>query len=178
MITEAPLDRADAILVLGGSGSYRERARKAAQLLSQGRAPRILVTNDNMRGPWSKEAQRNLYFYERALEELKNRGVRAESIEVLPEPVGGTHNEAELVKRYAIEHGLHSVLVVTSAYHSRRALWTFTRVFRDTDVVIGMAPVAPGDESPAPVSWWLSRRGWSLVAAEYVKLIYYVVKYR
>ncbi len=177
LITEAPLANADAILVLGGSANYKERAREAARLLLEGRSPRLLITNDNLRGPWSSAEQRNLYFYERSLEEIRNAGVPRNSVDVLMKPVAGTREEAELVRQYAEEHRLHSVLIVTSAYHSRRALWVFSRVFRDTGIRIGLISVKPGDESPRPATWWLSIRGWRLVPTEYVKMIYYVVKY-
>jgi uncharacterized SAM-binding protein YcdF (DUF218 family) len=177
LIIEAPLARADAIVVLGGSANYKERAREAARLLLEGRAQRILVTNDNMRGPWSSVEQRNLFFYERSLDELRNAGVAEESVEVLMTTVSSTHEEAELVKQYAVDHGLHSVLIVTSAYHSRRALWTFSRVFRETGIEVGLMPVSPGTDSPRPATWWLTVRGWRLVPTEYVKMIYYVVKY-
>jgi uncharacterized SAM-binding protein YcdF (DUF218 family) len=178
LITEAPLAKADAIVVLGGSANYKERAREAARLLQEGRAPLILLTNDNHRGPWSSVEQRNPYFYERSFDEIENAGVQGTKIDVLMTPVGGTHEEAELVKKYAAEHGLRSVLVVTSAYHSRRALWTFARVFRDTGIQVGLKPVSPGSDSPPAATWWLTVRGWRLVPTEYVKMIYYVVKYR
>ena len=178
LITEAPLAKADAIVVLGGSANYKERAHEAARLLLDGHSQRILITNDNRQGPWSSVDQRNLYYYERAVEELKKAGVAEERVEVLPEPVTGTHDEAELVRQYAINHGFRSVLIVTSAYHSRRALWTFSRVFRDTRIQIGLAAAPAEVETPRPATWWLTRRGWRLVPTEYVKMIYYVVKYR
>lgn len=177
LITEAPLANADAIVVLGGSANYKERSREAAKLLLEGRSPRLLLTNDNVRGPWSSAEQRNLYFYERSLEEIRNAGVPENSVDVLMEPVAGTQEEAELVRQYAEEHRLQSVLIVTSAYHSRRALWVFSRVFRDTGVRIGLISVKPGDQSPRPATWWLSIRGWRLVPTEYMKMIYYVIKY-
>ena len=177
LITEAPLASADAIVVLGGSANYKERSREAAKLLLEGRAPRVLITNDNLRGPWSSAEQRNLFFYERSLEEIRSAGVPLTSIEVLMRPVANTHEEAELVRQYAQEHGLHSLLIVTSAYHSRRALWVFFRVFRDTGIRIGLSSVSPGKESPPPATWWLSFRGWRLVPTEYVKMVYYMVKY-
>jgi uncharacterized SAM-binding protein YcdF (DUF218 family) len=178
LITEAPLAKADAIVVLGGSANYKERAHEAARLLLDGHSQRIVITNDNRRGPWSSAEQRNLFFYERSFEELKNAGVPAERVELLPQPVSGTHDEAELVRQYASDHSFESVLIVTSAYHSRRALWTFSRVFRDTGIKIGLAAAPPMIESPRPATWWLTRRGWRLVPTEYVKMIYYVVKYR
>jgi uncharacterized SAM-binding protein YcdF (DUF218 family) len=177
LITEAPLANADAIVVLGGSANYKERAREAAKLLLEGRSPRILITDDNMQGPWSSAEQRNLYFYERTLEELRNAGVPESNTEVLAQPVSSTHEEAQVVRQYAEVHKLRSVLIVTSAYHSRRALWVFDRVFRDTGIQIGLVSVAPGDQSPRPATWWLSRRGWKFVPTEYVKMIYYVINY-
>ena len=177
LITEAPLENADAIVVLGGAASYRERTREAAKLLLAGRSQRILVTNDNTQGSWSSSQQRNLFYYERSLEELGKAGVPANSIELLMKPVGSTYEEAELVRQYAEEHRLNSVLIVTSAYHSRRALWVFSRVFRNTGIRIGLINVGPGYQSPRPATWWLGIRGWRLVPTEYVKMVYYVVKY-
>ena len=178
LITEAPLDKADAIVVLGGAANYRERAREAARLLLEGHSQRILITNDNTRGPWSEAEQRNLYFNERALQEIKDAGVPAERVELLMQPVTSTYEEAELIKNYVADRGLRSVLIVTSAYHSRRALWTFSHVFGGTGVQVGLIRVDPGDQSPRPATWWFTRRGWKFVPTEYVKMLYYVVKYR
>jgi len=178
LITEAPLDNADAIVVLGGAANYRERAREAARLLLDGHSQRILITNDNTRGPWSEAEQRNLYFNERALQVIKDAGVPAEKVELLMQPVTSTYEEAELIKNYVADRGLRSVLIVTSAYHSRRALWTFSHVFRGTGVQVGLIRVDPGDQSPRPATWWFTKRGWKFVPTEYVKMLYYVVKYR
>jgi uncharacterized SAM-binding protein YcdF (DUF218 family) len=177
LITEAPLDKADAIVVLSGSANYRERTREAAKLFFEGRSQRILITNDNARGPWSSADQRNLFYYERSLEELGNAGVPSQNIEVLMTPVTGTFDEAEVVREYAQERRWQSILIVTSAYHSRRALWVFTKVFRDTGIRAGLIAVPPGDESPEPATWWLSLRGWRLVPIEYVKMVYYMSVY-
>ena len=177
LIVEAPLDKADAIVVLGGSATYKERAHEAARLLHEGRSQLILITNDNMRGPWSSAEQRNLYYYERSFDELRNAGIAAQNIEVVMDPVASTYEEAQVVRDYAQQHGLKAILIVTSAYHSRRALWVFSRVFRDTGIRIGLAAAAPGEQSPPPATWWLSARGWKLVPGEYVKMVYYMINY-
>ena len=177
LITEAPLDKADTIVVLGGSATYKERSHEASRLLFEGRSQRILITNDNTQGPWSSAEQRNLFFYERSLEELRNAGVPSQSIDLLMKPVTSTYEEAEVIRDYAKQHGLHSILIVTSAYHSRRALWVFSRVFRDTGIRIGLIAARPGNQSPEPATWWLSMRGWKLVPTEYVKMVYYVINY-
>lgn len=177
LITGAPLDKADAIVVLGGSAAYKERAHEAARLLFEGRSQLILITNDNMRGPWSSKDQRNLYYYERSFEELEKAGVQPQNIDLAMTPVTSTYDEAQVVREYAQQRGLRSILIVTSEYHSRRALWVYSRVFRDTGVRLGLVSARLGEESPPPATWWLSVRGWKLVPTEYVKMIYYVINY-
>jgi uncharacterized SAM-binding protein YcdF (DUF218 family) len=176
---DAELSRADVLVVLSGSTSYVERARWAAQLFHAGGAPRVVLTNDDRRGGWSNAEQRNPYFVERAAEELRGAGVPAERIEVLPQTVAGTHDEAVLLREYAEARGARSLIVVTSAYHSRRALWTLRRVFRGSGIEVGLSAVPPGgSQTPTPATWWLSARGWQMVAGEYLKFIYYWLHYR
>jgi uncharacterized SAM-binding protein YcdF (DUF218 family) len=178
LITEEPLDTAECIVVLAGSASYQERALEAARLLREGRSRRILLTNDNSRGPWSKTELRNPFFYELALGELKNAKVPTQSVEVLEKPVGSTQDEAEVVKQYASEHQLRSILVVTSPYHSRRALWIFSHAFRGTSTRVGLVYISKGSNAPSPATWWFTARGWRLVPSEYGKMIWYLIKTR
>ena len=177
LVVTDELPRADRIVVLAGSSTYGERTRLAAALFREGRAPVVTLTNDGLRGGWSNELQRNPYFVERAAAELKRAGVPDEGIETLPRAVASTHDEALVLREHAEAQGLRSLLVVTSAYHSRRALWTFRKVFEGSGVHIGLAGVPPGDETPEPSTWWLHAQGWRVVAGEYVKLIYYRLRY-
>ncbi len=177
--TEA-ITRADALVVLGGSSAYVERTRWAARLFQAGHAPKIILTNDNERGGWSSAEQRNPFFVERAAAELQQAGVPAQKIEVLPQPVSSTHDEAVLLRRYAEEHHIQSLAVVTSAYHSRRALWTLRRVFDGSNIEVEINPVATGMfdwQTPPPLAWWWTSHGWRAVALEYPKLIYYWLHY-
>ena len=177
LVVEAPLERADAVVVLGGSSAYEERAAYAAQLFREGRAPRVLLSDDGQRGGWSQAEQRNPFFVERAEAALLGAGVPADRIERLPRATSSTYDEAVLLREYAAANGLRTLLVVTSGYHSRRARWTLERVFRG-DAQIGLLSVAPGRQTPPPASWWLSPAGWRMVALEYLKLFYYRLRYR
>lgn len=179
LVVRDELPQADCIVVLSGASEYVERTRHAAELLRRGVAPNIVLTNDNLRGGWNSAEQRNPYFVERAADELRRAGVPPAQIEALPEPVASTYDEAVRIRAYASERGLNSVLVVTSAHHSRRALWTMRRVFRDSGVRVGMSPVASdaAQQTPKPFAWWLSARGWRSVAPEYPKLVYYWFHY-
>lgn len=71
LIVSEPLGRADAIVVLSGSSAFEERARLAATLYKEGRAPMIILTNDNQQGGWSPTLQRNLFYWERAVNFLQ-----------------------------------------------------------------------------------------------------------
>ncbi|HEV7903239.1 MAG TPA: YdcF family protein [Pyrinomonadaceae bacterium] len=180
LVVQDELPQADCIFVLSGASEYVERTRHAAELWRRGVAPKVVLTNDNLRGGWNSAEQRNPFFSERAAEELRRAGVPAAQIEVLPEPVASTYDEAVRLRAYASEHKLDSVLVVTSAYHSRRALWTMRRVLRDSGVRVGVSPVAAGGaagQTPGGFGWWLSPRGWRSVAPEYPKLVYYWFHY-
>lgn len=177
LVVSEELERADALVVLAGSSAYVERTARAAELYREGRAPVVLLTNDGQLSGWSNESQNNPTFAERARRELVRGGVPNESIEVLPRRVGSTHDEALLLKEYVDEHHLRSLLVVTSGYHSRRALWTFRRAFEGSGVAVGVAEVEPGLQTPTPGTWWFSPRGWRAVAGEYVKMAYYRLSY-
>jgi uncharacterized SAM-binding protein YcdF (DUF218 family) len=177
LIVEANIPHADALVVLGGSAVYIERAQRAAELFHQKRAAMIILTNDDQRGGWSSAEQRNPFFVERAADELRRAGVPAEKIEVLPGAVAGTYDEAAKLSEYAARRGLRSLLVVTSGYHSRRALWALRRATAGKGIEVGLDAVAPGQQTPPPATWWLDRRGWRMVAGEYAKLIYYRLRY-
>ena len=177
LIVRSDVSSADAIVVLSGSSTYIERTHHAAQLFRENRAPKIILTNDTQLSGWSADTETNPTFLQRAIRELGRQNIPPDKVEVVPEPVYNTFDEIMMVRKYAAEHNLHSILVVTSGYHSRRALWTLRQVFRDTKVEIGMDPVGPGQQTPPPYRWWLKRFGWKMVAGEYLKLIYYRCRY-
>ena len=177
LIVSEDLPHADALVVLGGSATYMERTQRAAKAFREGRAAKIILTNDGRQGGWSEEEQRNPLFVERALKELQREGVPFEKIEIVPRIVSSTYEEAQLIREYAIAHHIQSLLIITSAYHSRRAHWTLRRVFDGTGIAIGSEPADTGQQTPSPFVWWLRPAGWQMVAGEYIKLAYYRMKY-
>ena len=172
-----PVERADAIVVLSGSSTLIERTHHAAELYAQHHSQRILLTNDNRQGGWSAAEQRNPYFYERARSELTKLGVPDDHIEVISTPVHSTWEEALVLQDYVRTHQLRTILLVTSGYHSRRALWTFKAVFRGENVEVKLDTVDPGIQTPSPSVWWLHLKGWQMVPGEYLKIAYYLVRH-
>ena len=99
---------ADVIVVLGGG--QHERPLRAAELFQQRVAPRILIS-----GAGDDEINRRL---------LIGAGVPAAAIE-LESKSATTRENAEAALKLLRAEKVRSVILVTSWYHSRRALMTF-----------------------------------------------------
>ena len=177
LIVKADMPSADAIVILSGSSTYLERADWAAKLYREGRAPQIILTNDGLISGWDRRAERNPYYYELTAQRLEQLGVPAGRIQLAPGPALGTYEESLLVRDYATAHNLKRILIVTSGYHSRRALWSMRRACEGSGIEIGINSVPPGWQTPSPWSWWARRWGWKVVGGEYLKMIYYVANY-
>ena len=87
--------------------------------------------------------------------------------------------EARLLGKKAAEARWKSLLIVTSAYHTRRALWTFEHVFAKNGVEtkLGIVPARTGQQTPPALYWWLTWEGWRDVAGEYVKSVFYYLNF-
>ena len=177
LIVRAQPTRTDALVVLSGASVYDERVRHGITLLREGRAHTLVLTNDGLRGRWSRRRQANLTSVERAKDVVVDAGISEQRLVILPTRVNSTYDEAVVVRGFAEKNGIRNVLVVTSPYHSRRALWVFRRVLGPAGVDVGIDSPLPGEQSPRPREWWLSRIGWHSVALEYVKLVYYRIKH-
>jgi uncharacterized SAM-binding protein YcdF (DUF218 family) len=99
---------ADVIIVLGGG--VHERPVRAAELYHQHAAPRIIIT-----GEGDDETNR--------LQLIRN-GVPANVIETEGDSRTTQENALFTIKRLRAEN-VHSAILVTSWYHSRRSLKTF-----------------------------------------------------
>jgi uncharacterized SAM-binding protein YcdF (DUF218 family) len=118
-------------------------------------------------------------YVELARKNLISYGIPADKIEILSPQVSGTIDEADALKKKARAENLQKVLLVTSAYHTRRTLRTFEKHFAESGVEteLGIVAVPVGGQTPQPFFWWTSARGWNLVAGEYVKSAVYWVYY-
>ncbi len=158
-----PLTRSDAIVLL--AGSYEERSPVVLSLYQAGYAGRILLTDDGVRRGWSREHQRNLYTNEWSELDLVRRGAARSALVSLSFQKSGTVYDALAVRDYVIKHTIHSIILVTSDYHTRRSLWIFRRVLHDLPVTIGIL-AAPSRARLIPD-----------IALEYVKLAYYRLRF-
>ena len=145
---------ADAIVVLGGGSA--ERPERAAELFKDRAAPRIIVS-----GLGDCEINRHL---------LMEDGVPAKAIEMEGQS-RTTRENAQLTVKLLRERKLKRVILVTSWYHSRRALACFRH----------FAPEIEFYSCPSYVAYaradWSGRRFARRVYLEYPKLFGYWIGY-
>ncbi len=151
---------ADAIMILGDDNLQGDRATRAAELYRAHWAPRIVASGRPLR-PY-------LSIPDLMRRDLEQRGVPDSAIVPYPRPVGNTREEAEALRKLAIERGWRHVLVVTSNYHTRRTHFIFNRVWpKDFDFRV----ISAHDTDFDPDSWWRTREGLKLVFHETLGIV-------
>ena len=173
LIIEDSLQPADAIVLL--NGDYDTRPFRAGDLYLQGLAPKIIIA----RAENTPAVDLGLVPNDTDISVgvMQKLGVPPEKIIILPLPGGttSTFDEAALVKKYIQANQLHRIILVTSAFHTRRARWIFKKTFAGLPVTLEMAAAAHiGFDH---TNWWKNETGLITLNNEYVKLAYYFFKY-
>jgi uncharacterized SAM-binding protein YcdF (DUF218 family) len=145
LVREQPLDRPDAILVLGSHES--ERLPHAARLARQWPQARVLLTEPVVATPYNCQDCPN------RRGTLARAGVRADRVEILGPRVRNTWDELGAVAAWVRAGRGHRVLIVTSPYHTRRTRGLAAVVLPGVAVGVSACPVPEGLAWP----WW-SRR--------------------
>lgn len=152
-VENGPL-QADAIVVLGG-GSY-ERPQRAVELFREKAAPKIILT-----GAGDNNSNRRL---------LIKGGVPAAAIE--QELASNTTRENAMFTIPLLrKEGVHKVILVTSWYHSRRALNCFRHYAHDLEFYSHPAYYAYQREE------WTPQGIRGKIRAEYIKTLGYWLYY-
>jgi DUF218 domain len=155
----AVIHPADAIVVLGGE--WPNRIQRGIALFRRGLAPEIWVTGDG--GGAGNPAQ--------SVKLARRESVPADAIRVLPS--NSTWEDGGAAAALAARRDVRSVLVVTSWYHSRRALCVMQHRFAGTGIALYHDTV-PNWQYGAD-SWWQHLGGWYRVAREVVAFAWYWV---
>ena len=111
------------------------------------------------------------------IDRLRHFGVMRDRVLVVPVGrSGGTYGEAQAVADYVRAVGAKRLSIVSSPYHTRRALATFASVLRGSGVRLGIQPAQ--ETSPAqPDRWWIAGYDRAYVLYEWSAVVYYRVKY-
>lgn len=153
-----PARQTDAIVVLTG-GSLR--VESGLRLLAAGKAKKLFVSG--------------VYRGVDVNELLRASRQAPESVAcciVLGHTAADTLGNASETAEWMSAEGFHSLRLVTANYHMARSLLEFTRAMPDIEIVPN--PVFPEFLSKRP--WWQSRRAATLIAGEYSKYLFALVR--
>lgn len=173
LVVRDRLEPADAIFIL--NGDLLVRPQYAAILLHEGLAPKVIIARAKDSAPVQAGAYPNIT--DSCISILTSLGVpESQIIQLRPTPgVEHTVDEAQALLAYCDRNQLHKVIVVTSDMHYRRARFVLRKTLRKTLVRIMLAPVAGGNFSAT--NWWTTEDGVVGCQDEYIKLLYYHLKY-
>lgn len=171
LICTDPLTHADAVFVL--SGNAYDRSKEAAILLNNGYSDLIVCTGESIPtdvlalGYFNTEAEISAIMAYR-------EGVDSSKVAVV-EKGTSTQEESEIIFNYALENSMDTVIVVSNKLHTRRVCQVFRKKFDGSKVhlIIHGAPASGYDEE----NWWQNEYGLIFVNNEYIKLMYYALKY-
>jgi uncharacterized SAM-binding protein YcdF (DUF218 family) len=157
LVIYGPVERVDAIVVLGGGVRYDGELQDATQrrliyalrLFLKGYAPVVILTGGNPENPALSEAEQ----MERVALEL---GFSSRNF-IVETKAKRTSEQARAVARIARDRQLTSVILVTSPTHSYRAL----RTFKKAGVQAIPGTIDPLLKPSKPGSWW---NGWFSVS--------------
>ena len=150
--------RADIVIVLAGD-TYGHRILKGAELVKDGYAPSVVVS-----GP---PGFYDLHENELAIPFAVRHGYPAAWFIPFPHNALSTRDEARALLPEIQKLHAHRVIVVTSDYHTRRAL----RIVRPAWPGIETHMVAAPDEFFTPHGWWHTREGRKTFFLEWTKTL-------
>jgi len=150
LVREDPLGPADAIVVL--SGSMPARAEEAGRIFNMGYAHEVWVSRPV--SPAEELEGMGINYlgeedFNRAV--LIHEGVPESDVGIFPQPIVNTEQEIEEISAEMRREGKTSVMIVTSAQHTRRvrALWR-KLAGDDLRLIVRAAPQDPFDAN----RWW------------------------
>lgn len=156
------------MIVTSSGAEYR--TDYAIELYKQGLASKLFFT-----GGYSEKNQRIEAEWSRRL--ALDAGAPDDAVIIDTSEVISTYQEALRLRSYLDAHTetITTIMIVTDPYHTRRAKWAYKTVFGD-QIKVRMVPV-PFESTNLSITWWKDAESRKMVWNEYVKLVFYVIRY-
>lgn len=159
----APCHPADAVVAISG-GDTGARTYEAIRLYENGWAPKLIFSG----AAHDKTGPSNAWAMSR---QALAAGVPASDI-LIEEAGETTRQNAEKTQTILAENSISSVIVVTSAYHQRRASLEFKKLAGNI-VTIRNHPIS--SDKHWSMWWWTTPFGWNLATSEFIKIIAFYI---
>jgi uncharacterized SAM-binding protein YcdF (DUF218 family) len=158
LVSAGPPQKADLIIVLGGDW-HGDRILKAAELVREGYAPKVLVSGSaQVYGRFESDL---------AIDFAVRKGYARENLIPTNDQNLNTVQEARNDLGQARARGAHRVIVVTSEFHTARSARIFRREAHGLEFVMVAADTPEWHHG----EWWKDREGQKIWLAEFEKTI-------
>ncbi len=171
LVADDPNYESPVFAVLGGNSA--ERGRAAVWLAQQYPKAHFLVTGGNMP---SQLAAVGIVTTEACLTRdcMVHLGVNPNRISILEEGTS-SKEEADLLLEYCQRHQIKQITIVSGQYHLRRLRRTFEPNFKAHHIDIKF--FGAFEQGFHPDDWWTNESGMIYTTNEYIKILYYWLKY-
>jgi uncharacterized SAM-binding protein YcdF (DUF218 family) len=170
IVNNITIDSNASILAL--SGGPFTRIPKALELYKNGYGKRLLLTTER---PLNSKIAHLAFTAEQIASEIAKMLATPVTFESVPSLKGGatsTFDEAYDLLDFCIKNNIKHLIIVTDAFHTRRALYAFKKVFQDSDIKVEAAAVL--NEVYNEENWWRSDRGIAAYLLEPIKFAVYL----
>jgi hypothetical protein len=168
LVAEDPVGQADVIVIPASESDAG--ILEAADLVRGGSATRVAIFDDPPDDVEREFIRRGVAYEDPASVALRRLGsLGIENVERIPKSLAGTEEEARVLPAWCRTRQLHSVIVISTADHSRRVRRVFNRAVERGDVKITVR-VARHSEF-RPDRWWQTRDGTRTAIVELQKLL-------
>ena len=169
LVVRKAVDSPEAVISLGSH--EWERLPLAAEIANRFPSSMVVLTLPKFITPYNCD---DCLGRQRRLERM---GVAPKRVTVLTLQSSTTLGEADACLKLLSRSGVKRIVIVTSPYHTRRALAVFRAVFATTGIEVGVEP-ASATSSARPSRWWRSPYDRWYVAYEWAAIVYYAARYR
>ncbi|HOF21175.1 MAG TPA: YdcF family protein [Bacteroidales bacterium] len=161
----------DAIVIL--MGSIADRVLQAEHVYRQGLADKIIIVKEGM-GAYKALESKGVSLIsttKQVSDALVTLGISSGNIVILPGDAVSTQMEAVKVREYCFcRADIDTLLLVTSAYHTRRASMIFESAFRKKGIPVTILCSPSSFTKFNPAGWWKDKEGIQQVLLEYMKI--------
>lgn len=171
LVAVDPLEQTEMCFVLGGN-SY-ERGISAIKVYEKFPQQKFAASGGNY--PYQILCLDTMMFEAELTKHwMVSQGVPESQIDTLTS-AHSTMDESNEILAFCQNHGFKKITVISSSFHMRRVRWVFEDKFEDAgiDVVFHGAASVDYDQN----NWWQNEEGLIMANNEFVKLLYYAVKY-
>jgi uncharacterized SAM-binding protein YcdF (DUF218 family) len=155
------------------SGGPFTRIPKSLELYQTGYGERLLLTTER---PLNSKLAHLILTNEQIAQEISKILAIPATFQSVPSLKGGatsTFDEAHDLLAYCTKENIKHLIIVTDAFHTRRALYAFKKIFQGSSIKIEAA--AAFNEVHSEENWWRSDRGIAAYLLEPIKFAVYLL---